>query len=42
MLKKPLTLLSLILIAVLVLTACGPTEEVTPAAEEPAVEEPAV
>ncbi len=41
MLKKPLTLLSLILIAVLVLTACGPTEEVTPAAEEPAVEESA-
>ena len=41
MLKKPLTLLNLILIAVLVLTACGPTEEVTPAAEEPAVEESA-
>lgn len=40
MFKKMLTLLGLILIASLVLTACAPTEEV-PSAEEPAAEEPA-
>ena len=41
MFKKSLTLISLILIATLVLVACGPTEEVPSAVEEAAAEEPA-
>ena len=41
MFKKSITFVSLILIATLIMAACGPAEEVSTVAEEPAAEEPA-